>query len=364
MDKIRKDDILEHLKEPDDRELFYKAYGRICSEEADRDAFLQRYGHEELRASHMYVKEILSGNGDDFIKEATMWKDDDKHIEVAKYSRYMPQIPAVHDFFEIVGILENTMSLKTKTGEVFLKEGDLCFIPPGTLHVPVIQDNTLALQLMIRKSTFIKAFSVIMAGPHLLSEFFINALYLNKSGELLLFHCGEEPEIENTLLKLYLENRNREPYYEMIMNSSFQVLLFHLIRIGDKCSESLCEDYAQDTLTVRLLEYIQSHYTHVTVADAARAFHFSKPYLSKYIRMKTGMPFSAIVRSIRLEKALPMLYGTSLSVAAVAAEVGYGNVEHFIRLFKKTYGETPGFYRARHKNKGQGQQKKTGRPKG
>ena len=40
-----------------------------------------------------------------------------------------------------------------------------------------------------------------------------------------------------------------------------------------------------------------------------------------------------------------LLRETDLTVECVAAEVGYENVEHFNRLFKKNYGLTPVQYR-------------------
>ena len=49
---------------------------------------------------------------------------------------------------------------------------------------------------------------------------------------------------------------------------------------------------------------------------------------------------------IRFGKARLLLKETSQTVEAIAAEVGYENVEHFNRLFKKTYGCTPMQYRS------------------
>ena len=40
-----------------------------------------------------------------------------------------------------------------------------------------------------------------------------------------------------------------------------------------------------------------------------------------------------------------LLRETEQTVETVAAEVGYENVEHFNRLFKKNYGVTPVQYR-------------------
>ena len=46
-----------------------------------------------------------------------------------------------------------------------------------------------------------------------------------------------------------------------------------------------------------------------------------------------------------MKKAKTLLRETNQTVEAVAAEVGYENVEHFNRLFKKSYGITPVQYR-------------------
>ena len=73
-------------------------------------------------------------------------------------------------------------------------------------------------------------------------------------------------------------------------------------------------------------------------------FHLTKPYLSKYIKMKSGMTFQEAVKAARMKKARIMLKETSQKVECIAASVGYENVEHFNRLFKKLYNMTPSQY--------------------
>jgi 2-isopropylmalate synthase len=52
-----------------------------------------------------------------------------------------------------------------------------------------------------------------------------------------------------------------------------------------------------------------------------------------------------VVRIERLKRAKTLLKDTGKSIETVAGEIGYENVEHFNRLFKKTYGITPAQYR-------------------
>lgn len=96
---------------------------------------------------------------------------------------------------------------------------------------------------------------------------------------------------------------------------------------------------------VEIISYIQKDYKNVTLETLSEEFHLSKPYLSKYIKEKAGMTFQDVVKKERMKKARTMLRETGHTVETVAAEVGYENVEHFNRLFKKTYGMTPVQYR-------------------
>ena len=96
---------------------------------------------------------------------------------------------------------------------------------------------------------------------------------------------------------------------------------------------------------VEIISFIQSDYQNVTLESLSEAFHLSKPYLSKYIREKAGITFQEVVKEARMKKARTLLKETNQTVETVAAEVGYENVEHFNRLFKKSYGITPVQYR-------------------
>ena len=96
---------------------------------------------------------------------------------------------------------------------------------------------------------------------------------------------------------------------------------------------------------VEIISFIQNDYKNVTLEMLSEAFHLSKPYLSKYIGEKAGITFQELVKEERMKKARALLRQTNQTVEAIAAEVGYENVEHFNRLFKKNYGITPVQYR-------------------
>ncbi|MCQ2493766.1 MAG: 2-isopropylmalate synthase [Lachnospiraceae bacterium] len=95
----------------------------------------------------------------------------------------------------------------------------------------------------------------------------------------------------------------------------------------------------------QIISYIQGHYQEVTLDSLVEEFHLSKPYLSKYIKEKSGLTFQDVVKNERMKRAKNLLKGTNMSVESIATEVGYETVEHFNRLFKKSYNMTPIQYR-------------------
>ncbi len=96
---------------------------------------------------------------------------------------------------------------------------------------------------------------------------------------------------------------------------------------------------------VDILNYIQQHYRDVTLAGLAESFHLSAPYLSKYIREQSGETFQENVKKVRLGRAKILLRESTKNVETISADVGYENVEHFNRLFKRMFGMTPVQYR-------------------
>ena len=78
-----------------------------------------------------------------------------------------------------------------------------------------------------------------------------------------------------------------------------------------------------------------------TLDDLAEKFFLSKPYISKYIKEKSGVTFGELVKKIRMKKARALLKSSNMTVENIALSVGYQNVEHFNRLFKKAYNMTP-----------------------
>ena len=121
-----------------------------------------------------------------------------------------------------------------------------------------------------------------------------------------------------------------------------------LVAAANKMAKSQDISEGREERIVDIIHYIQNHYADVTLDVLAERFHLSKPYLSKYIREKSGMTFQDAVKRARMNKACAMLKETNQTVESIASYVGYENVEHFNRLFKKAYELTPVQFRRKY----------------
>lgn len=84
-----------------------------------------------------------------------------------------------------------------------------------------------------------------------------------------------------------------------IIKASIQALVVAVNKLPEIAESQSCKDE-------RLLEitnYIYANYKDVTLDDLSEKFFLSKPYLSKYIKEKSGLTFGDILKQVRMKKA-------------------------------------------------------------
>lgn len=97
---------------------------------------------------------------------------------------------------------------------------------------------------------------------------------------------------------------------------------------------------------LRVQEFIRNNYNNdLTLKMASDFVGLSESHLSNIFTKKTGQTFTDYLTSVRIEKAKELLETTNLKVYEVGVSIGYANVEHFSRVFKKFTGLSPNNYK-------------------
>jgi AraC family transcriptional regulator len=100
---------------------------------------------------------------------------------------------------------------------------------------------------------------------------------------------------------------------------------------------------------LRSISFIEDHLLEpVSLGDAAKQAGFSPAYYSRLFRALTGETFGAYLRGRRMTVAAERLAaeGRKLALVELAFACGYDSQEAFTRAFKRTFGRTPGAFRA------------------
>lgn len=96
----------------------------------------------------------------------------------------------------------------------------------------------------------------------------------------------------------------------------------------------------------KALDYMRKNYRQkVTLTDVAENIYVSQWHLSKLLNRHTGQSFSELMNTIRVEEAKKLLADPALRIGDVAEQVGFLDMAHFSRVFKKLTGLSANEYR-------------------
>ena len=91
-----------------------------------------------------------------------------------------------------------------------------------------------------------------------------------------------------------------------------------------------------------LTRYLQEHLKEeISLSVLAEEFHLNPQYISQLFKNEIGVNFLTYLTNIRLEHAKKLLISTSLPIAEVSEQSGYGDYRVFTKVFKKNEGITP-----------------------
>lgn len=106
------------------------------------------------------------------------------------------------------------------------------------------------------------------------------------------------------------------------------------------------ESASSSFIVKNALAYIEESYAQkLTLGEVAEKTYVSQWYLSKLLNRHTGQSFSDILNHVRIEHAKELLKDPSLRIGDISEQVGFLDLAHFSRVFKKQEGMSANEYR-------------------
>lgn len=265
-------------------------------------------------------------------------------VSVSKHGRYSPSRLHSHNFFEILCVVNGNCTNYIASHQLEMQAGDICIIAPKTQHaLSAFNDECLAYNLLVRASTFDKAFFGTLAENDVLASFFSKTLYNKDVPEsYILFHTKGDKEIMNYIALAYEEFEAVLTYKKRMLNSILNMFFITLLRNHEKdVIIPHPEGKTPDNKIIAILNYIQSNYRTVTMPELSSLFNYSERHLARLLKDYTGDTFINIVQNIKIRLATGLLSNPDLSIQEIIEITGYADISHFYKVFRKYYNMTP-----------------------
>jgi NAD(P)H-dependent FMN reductase/AraC-like DNA-binding protein len=100
---------------------------------------------------------------------------------------------------------------------------------------------------------------------------------------------------------------------------------------------------------MKAVEYIRTNFAKgpLPLNDVASEACMSRYHFSRTFKRETGTRFIDFLTTVRLAEACSLLARTNQSITTISFAVGYRDLSHFERTFKKEFGHPPSEYRER-----------------
>jgi two-component system response regulator YesN len=253
---------------------------------------------------------------------------------------------------DILPKLRNTNKIMLSSNDLpvpKMETSDFFNLPGGTLNQKDIADilcHAMTATLTLDSCKAVFYFTTIFDG-------------LNRS-------CGTEEEIRKMLIQCIYTMMDRNQLFIRVI-SSYKLTEYDIISCIknlptiEQIKKRFCDiiqryinDLKRDTCIInhylikKSKEFINSHYSKdLTLANIADHLHRHPNYISSLFKSQLGITFREYLRKIRIEESKLMMKIPLAKINDIALQVGYQDVSHFNRAFKKVTGLSPSDYRRR-----------------
>lgn len=255
----------------------------------------------------------------------------------AKKSEKRNTPPHSHPYLEIEYIISGKVAFHVNDKVYKLSAGNLVLITAGDIHHTIYEDTETEI-LIFTVGNQLPAY--LLPGGHLF--------------ETKIIVPENRGEIDNTMKSIIIDLIEAKPYYKNIIETKILTLLYQVLR--NETSPSKTQNYPDsflglielrkratvDEVIKQIHENIDSY---IKISDIASKLFFTPQHLNRLFKEVLGVSPKQYELNYKITTAKSLLKGSNESIKAIAKKLGYDDVVHFYKIFKKHTGYTPAFYR-------------------
>lgn len=262
--------------------------------------------------------------------------------------------PHRHEFIEIPFLWSGTCRMEVEGNRFEMEPGDFVILDTASAHLPSVEPGAILVNLAIKPMFFNDHFFRNFEKDDALAGFFASTIYAQKNAKRYLqFQTQNDPRIRQLLEMILMEYFGDEVCSRRIVENLMMVLFSTMVRLQKQtCANVTAMEQTSDQLVSEILSYMNDNLQKLSRDMLAEHFGYSYSYITTVLRSATGMTFSRLKNTLRLQRAELLLRTTDRPISVVAHDSGFSNVSNFYELFQKHYDVTPLDYRTKLQTNG------------
>lgn len=243
-----------------------------------------------------------------------------------------------HGYFEIIYVLKGQILNRVDNTEMYMTEGDFCFLNMQAKHQPISNDNeAVILNLCLSQAVFEGSLRGFYLNDNPIANFLRGEM--SSLQNFIYYSTSFNQEIRKIMANIITEYRRAKFRQNYALDAHITLLLHSLTQLEEYSF------YGINQNTLEILQYIEEHCIHSNMSQIAKDLGYHPSYFSAYIKKHTGHNYKDLVSHVKIRKAAELLSTTDHSIEDIARECGYQSASHFYKVFKQYYQMTPKKYR-------------------
>lgn len=253
-----------------------------------------------------------------------------------------------HAHMELIIVRAGQVLFYIDSQPIEAKQGDVVFVPGGSLHVGYSQsEEKVAMDCIV--------FNTALFHEWLNDSLHVQLLARYVEGKehfplLVSTIDGYESGPRNDLEYIVRELASKQAGYQLIVKAQLYAWLVKLARMNSNTVSLQSQEpyFANRDRFKQLIEWVKLHYAEKpTVKQAASMVGLDPFYFCKQFKKLTGRTFIEYVNVYRMTEAERMLKYSEATVGEIASQLGCENAAYFTKLYKQYMGMTPSEARKR-----------------
>lgn len=309
---------------------------------------------ERLKVDHVerFMPAIRKGRrvfAGGFEEEIFLWPEglDDEVIVDVHQSSGVQEPFHHHDYFYFNYAYRGsyTSVIGRDGSSIVIREGEMFAGQPFTGHAICVHDDATVdmIAVCIQKEALFKTYLPLVLNNERLFSFFVHVERNETSEEYIHMSFADDGNVLRVLKMMVIEYAYRRRDTPAMMRALTHLFLMQISRQLALQRDALCDE---SDVSRKILHFVIDNLPSVTLESVARRFSYHPNYVSDLLRKSFGKTFSDLVSEQKMDRAVRMLEGTTLSVEEIAADLGYASKSSFYKAFKKRFGATPRSFRA------------------